>query len=219
MQKMLAHRSRAAAIELLFHFGLLLAVFPELAQSLSDESTREKTLLRLKAIEQEDFIAAVAVLCYAFLESLSDSKYFEACKRVVKELKLRWRLSNEDAAAVEFTIHNAPIFLTADQVHWSVLQPLLISPFVKHSLQFVRSLDVNEKVKTAILLRCASALKLPNNELNPPFLVDGHMLMKAGLPTGPEYARLIKLARAAQLDGVIRTHDEALEWVRRHCRF
>jgi hypothetical protein len=48
--------------------------------------------------------------------------------------------------------------------------------------------------------------------------VTGDHLTKAGLLPGRDFARLLALARDAQLDGVVDTHAEALEWTLGHAR-
>ncbi len=218
MRKMLEHSNRANAVRLLAHFGLLRVIFPEIAPSLSDSSILEMTVSRLEPITQKNFVAAVAVLCYPSVERLPSSNYATAARQLVASLRTRWRFSNEDAAALSFTLVNTPVFLAADHAKWSILQPLLVSPFVDNALHFVGAILLTDHSNDRLLDGCRKALALPLAELNPEPLVDGQLLMSLGLPTGPLYARLIKLGRAAQLDGELRTREEALEWARQQCR-
>ncbi len=218
MRKMLLHPSRTTAIQLLEQFGLLQTVFPELTQHFAKKPQREKTLLRFARLEQEDFIAALAILCYSALEHGPASEYISATKQITSNLKSRWRLSNDDAAALEFSLVSAPVLFDTGQAKWSALQPILISPFVNHALNFVSAVLLEASGQDRLLDRCKAALTLPPTELDPPPLVDGKLLISLGLPTGPEFARLIKLARIVQLDGELRTHKEAVNWARQHCQ-
>jgi tRNA nucleotidyltransferase/poly(A) polymerase len=215
MQKMLDHPQRATAIRLLEEFGLLHAVFPEFGQSLANPETLQRTLNRLDAIAQPDFVACLSVLGMSHIESLASSEQAVAIKRLVRNLKSRWRLSNDNAVAIEFTLMNASAFFAAEHLQWSVLQPLLVSPYVDHALHFASAILRADFGTDRALDRCRECLKLSSAELNPVPLVDGQLLMSLGLPTSPLYARLIKLGRIAQLDGEIRTRDEAAEWARR----
>jgi poly(A) polymerase len=46
-------------------------------------------------------------------------------------------------------------------------------------------------------------------------LLTGHDLQAMGLTPGPVFKRLLDRAREEQLDGTLRTREEALEFVRR----
>ena len=54
-----------------------------------------------------------------------------------------------------------------------------------------------------------------DEQLNPPPLLTGDDLAAEGEPPGPRYRLLLTAARDAQLQGHLRTHEEALAWVRR----
>ncbi len=215
MRKMLEHPHRASAVRLLYEFQLLESVFLDFAKPLADPMLLQKTLARLEAIAEPDFVASLAVLSYASLESLELSQRISAARHLVDHLKIQWRLSNDDAAGLEFTLLNAHVFFSADRAKWSILQPLLVSPHVRNALTFTSSVLRVEHGHDKLLERCRASLMLPRIELDPAPLVDGQLLISLGLPTGPVYARLIKLGRSAQLDGELRTRDEAIEWVRK----
>ena len=50
--------------------------------------------------------------------------------------------------------------------------------------------------------------------LIPPRLVDGYDLMQLGVPQGPAMRGWLEEIQTRQLEGVLRTKEEALEWVR-----
>ena len=54
-----------------------------------------------------------------------------------------------------------------------------------------------------------------SGELNPPPLITGDDLKSLGLAPGPLYKELLDTVREAQLEGKVKTRDEALELVRR----
>ena len=54
----------------------------------------------------------------------------------------------------------------------------------------------------------------PPGELNPPPLVTGEDLIALGLKPGREFKRILHAVRVAQLDGRVRTGEEAIELVR-----
>jgi hypothetical protein len=65
---------------------------------------------------------------------------------------------------------------------------------------------------------CRQKLALPSEQLNPPPLVTGDDLVAMGIPKGKLYSALLSAARVAQLDGVVRTPDEARDLVRQQWR-
>src|SRR5262249_8612145 len=50
-------------------------------------------------------------------------------------------------------------------------------------------------------------------DLNPPPLISGHDLVRLGLKPGPLFKRLLDPVREAQLEGMVQTPAQALEWV------
>ena len=54
-----------------------------------------------------------------------------------------------------------------------------------------------------------------NEPVIPPPLVNGHDLMAAGYPSGPEIGRLLTLVQDQQLEGVLASRQEALIWLTR----
>jgi poly(A) polymerase len=53
-----------------------------------------------------------------------------------------------------------------------------------------------------------------NEPLIPPRLVDGHDLMQLGIAKGRSLGRLLEEIQTLQLEGRLRTRDEALDWAR-----
>jgi hypothetical protein len=57
-------------------------------------------------------------------------------------------------------------------------------------------------------------LQMPQEQLDPPPLVTGNDLLAAGVPAGRAVGQALATLRALQLDGLVRTRDAALEWVK-----
>jgi poly(A) polymerase len=58
---------------------------------------------------------------------------------------------------------------------------------------------------------CRSLLTQPREVLDPPPLLTGDDLLRHGIRPGPVYRVLLQRIREAQLDGVVRSPEEALE--------
>jgi len=52
--------------------------------------------------------------------------------------------------------------------------------------------------------------------LRPPRLLTGNDLIEMGFEPGPEFKKILTALEDAQLEGAVRTRDEAVEWVRKH---
>ncbi len=56
--------------------------------------------------------------------------------------------------------------------------------------------------------------ELPAEQLRPQRLLTGDDLIAAGFAPGPQFSKMLEAVEDAQLEGRIRTHEEALELVR-----
>jgi poly(A) polymerase len=54
-----------------------------------------------------------------------------------------------------------------------------------------------------------------NEPIIPPPLVRGDDLIALGFKPGPEFGQILEAVETRQLEGSLRSHDEALEWVKR----
>jgi len=54
-----------------------------------------------------------------------------------------------------------------------------------------------------------------NEPIIPPPLVRGDDLIALGLKPGPKFGEILEAVQTRQLEGTLRTRDEALEWIKR----
>jgi hypothetical protein len=101
---------------------------------------------------------------------------------------------------------------------WSELQPVLAHEDAAKLLELYRIGAALGVKSQADVVFCRAKLALPASELRPVPLITGEDLIAIGVPKGKLYAKLLKLAREAQLDGVIQTADEARALVRTEWR-
>ncbi len=218
VRRMLVHPSRARAVGLLREVQLLPQILPEL-NAANDASQTTVAGLRGDAA----WLAALATL--NLLGNPSFPLAFSAVLApfidvpTARRIALRWKLSNHDSRALCWLLEQRSAFIGADQMPWSRLQPLLIQDGARELLALhaaYAELAIAEWpiASGADLARCRRILELPAEELNPPPLITGDDLVRAGVPRGSIYQRLLGVARAAQLDGEIFTKAEALERVR-----
>jgi poly(A) polymerase len=211
LRKMLAHPSRRASLQWLHQLGLLNSVFPELHLFLESDDQKEIVLKRVASLARNEFESGLAILMASLVD---DNRNGERTSKLLEALQDRWRLSNDEISSIRFATENYQLLLQADQLKWSKLQPVLISPFIETAMAVAASWMQSEGMPLDPLERCRSKLSLPTDQLNPEPVVDGRTLMELGVPTGPIYSQLIRAGRAAQLDGEIMSRDDGTRWVK-----
>jgi tRNA nucleotidyltransferase-like protein len=56
--------------------------------------------------------------------------------------------------------------------------------------------------------------ELSTEDIKPPPLVRGRDLLAMGLEPGPQFSQILNAVTEAQLEGSLRTHEEAMAWVK-----
>ncbi len=202
MQRLLTDPSRAAGVRLLLDTGLAVEVLPEIVPR--DDGQRaefDETLAMLSRLPGDvGFAAALAVL-------LPPRVAAAAARNVCR----RWRLSNKETDRVGWLAENRKAIDAAATMPWSRLQPLLVSEGIGDLLALAEAATP----ASAAAAHCRRLLAQPRNVLDPPPLLTGDDLLANGIPSGPQYKMLLQRIRAAQLDGEVRTEDEAMAMVRK----
>ncbi len=201
---------RRRAVELLLETGLLEMVLPEAVPKLREHGNRTKTLTMLDALVEPSFPLALAVL----LSAEGDDRT-RAGSNIAHRVAARWRLSNEEADRTDWLLENQHALAGAAAQPWSRLQPVLVHDGAAELLTMTDTAANVGLAQRDDVEFCRLKLALPSAQLNPPPLITGEDLIQLGIPQGKAYARLLRLARDAQLDAEIQTRDEAIELVQR----
>jgi poly(A) polymerase len=217
MRRMLTHRSRATAVDLLRDVGLLAQILPELSMANDPEATTAagrpadqawlaalETLAALAVLREPSFALALAALIHPFVDGAGAWKL---CRR--------WKLSNRDSARTRWLVEQHTALRNAREMPWSRLQPLLVSEGIDELVTLHEALALFDGSDRADIEYCRQRLQLPPHELDPPPLLTGDDLLELGIPPGKEYQRLLAAVRTSQLDGELRTRDEAVQFVAR----
>jgi len=225
MRRMLAHPSRATAVELLDQSGLLSIVLPEAMTIERDEHETvagpvdrpwPRTLRLLQALRAEDFTAALALLVREMSPLHPDvppkgpETRETSAQRVVEAVADRWRLANDERAGALRLLADESALRSAPTTPWPRLQRLLITPDIERRLAYTEAIASVLDGSVAAVDFCREKLRLPPEQLNPPPLVTGNDLKAAGLKPGPQFRSLLEAIRDAQLEGRIATKDEAI---------
>jgi poly(A) polymerase len=89
-----------------------------------------------------------------------------------------------------------------------------VTPGIEELLALHRALSLASGKSLAHVEYCETVLRqTPRNVLNPAPLVTGDDLIAQGMKPGKEFKRLLDAVREAQLDGLVKDQQQALEFV------
>lgn len=198
MRRLLADRSRAAGVRLLLDVGLAAELLPEIVPR--DDAGRksfDETLELLARLgEGCGFPAALAALLAPFADPAGAE---EVCRR--------WRLSNDERERVCWLVDHRHALPAAVEMPWSKLQPLLAAEWIGDLLMIA---EASSPAGVSAAAHCRRLLALPPEKLDPPPLLTGDDLLAHGMTAGPLFKLILQRVRDAQLDGEVRSKDEAL---------
>jgi poly(A) polymerase len=135
--------------------------------------------------------------------------------RMADAILRRLRFSTVDREAIVAMVANHMTFKDSQQMRLSTLKRLLARPTFEDELALHRAdcLASHGSVANVRYLR-KKQRTLPKEEIRPPRLLTGHDLISMGLKPGPVFGRILHAVEEAQLEGVVRTREEALRFVR-----
>ncbi len=137
-------------------------------------------------------------------------------KRMASEICRRLRMSNEERVRIEWLVERHQYLCDAPIMRASRLKPILVHPGIGELLALHRADSIASGRSTAHVEFCENMLRTtPVEVLNPPPLVDGDDLLALGIKPGPMFKKLLDAVREAQLEGTIRTKEEAIALVKR----
>ena len=125
----------------------------------------------------------------------------------------RLRFSNDASEHVTSLVANHMRFKDVLQMRPSTLKRLMRLPRFEEHLELHRldCLASNGYRATYEFLR-EQMTKLREEDLRPPRLITGNDLISAGYAPGKDFGRVLEAVETAQLEGALRTHDEAMSF-------
>jgi poly(A) polymerase len=235
MRQFLVHPRRAQGMQLMDDLGLVEPILPELAtmkglpQGPPAAPTGDLWHHVLKVMEllgpSPSFPLAMAALLHDVGKPRTVGRtpdkytfyYHEHVgARLADEIAQRLRLSNEERKRIAWLVEKHQILSDAAKMRTSKLKMLLIHPGIRELLALHRADALAWGRATDHVEFCERLLKeWTEEELNPPPLLTGEDLIQNGLEPGPNFKPLLDAVREAQLEGTIKTRQQALEMVER----
>ena len=238
LKKMLTHPRRARAMRQLDELGLLRLVLPEvedemkgLPQGPPDAPTGDLWEHTLRVLEVLDgpqwpqpapvsFPLAFAALLHDVGKKRAwareaDRHTFHGHEHIGKRLAgnacRRLKLSNVETARVEWLVQFHQYLCDAPAMRPSKLKPILVHPGIGELLALHRADSVASGRSVGHVESCERMLReTPSEELNPPPVLTGDDLLVLGWEQGPLFKKVLDAVREAQLEGTIRTKEDAI---------
>jgi poly(A) polymerase len=235
LRRMLVHSTRARGMELALELGLVKVILPPLAAlkglyptepphgevDLWDQTMR---VLELLPANPSFTLAFAALLSDAGKPSSKErhggrytfANHEVAGARIAAGLCRSLKLSNAERERITWLVANQRCLEEANKLRTSTLKRILAEPGIEELLELQRALALVSTGNTDQVDYCRHYLKVePAGPINPPPLLTGDDLVRHGLEPGPRFATLLKELRDAQLEGLVQTRQEALDWVNR----
>ncbi len=230
LTRMLTEGHARRSFELLDRTGLLKEVLPEIDRLHGVEQPPEfhpegdVWVHTLKVLEQLPTGVSPTLAWGALLHDVGKAATFqpgpgrirfnghvEVGVRIAEDIGRRLRFSNEESAQVAALVENHMRFGDVQRMKESTLKRFFrLNDFPEHlALHRMDCLASHGGVELYDFAK-ARYEAIPTEEVRPALLLTGRDLIEAGYKPGPEFKRLLALAEDAQLEGRIRTKEEAL---------
>ena len=202
LEGILVDPNRAAGATMLIESGLAETIFPALLRKHAQKAVAILGQLR----KTVDFPLALA----GFFADAETDAAMRAC-RVLK-------LSRNQNKHTKFLLANRGRLLDTE-MSLAQLKKILAEPYFRDLYELQRAIQkaAGEGRKgIAPLIRLRKRIKaLGDVELQPTPLLNGHDLIKLGAAPGPTLGQLAEEMYIAQLEGVLRTAEQAGQWARK----
>ncbi|MCK6556782.1 CCA tRNA nucleotidyltransferase [Candidatus Binatia bacterium] len=222
------------AFELLDSSGLLRAVLPEVAamQGVAQSpdfhpegDVWEHTLRVLAQLDGHSEALALAALLHDVAKPCtlghkgSRITFYGHCEQgadMAADVCQRLRRSRETRERVDYLVRHHLRLTSAPEMRLSTLKRFLAEDGIDELLELARldSLAASGDLTHYEFCMRRRAELAAQAQLRPPPLLRGRDLLALGLRPGPRVGQLLAAVADAQLDGTLRTRDEALAWVR-----
>jgi poly(A) polymerase len=135
--------------------------------------------------------------------------------KMAEEICRRFRLSNDDTEQVLSLVANHMRFGDVERMKESTLKRFFRLPRFEEHMELHR-LDCSSSHRDLSLYEFAKEkfYSLPAEQIRPVPLINGEDLIAAGYQPGPMFKDLLMTVEDAQLEGKIRTKEEAMQLVK-----
>lgn len=235
LRRMLVHTSRATAVDQMLELGLAAAILPPIVpmkgifqgKAVQPEGDLwDHVLLVLKLLPPNpSFPLAFAALLHDVGKPATKSIHHghfsfhhheQVGRQIASDLCRKLKLSNVERERIAWLVEYHQYLGEAKRLRESKLKRILAMPGIEELLALHRADALASFGECSHIEYCEYYMQAePTGPINPPPLVTGHDLVRHGLTPGSHFASLLDQIREAQLDRIVNSKREALEWLDR----
>ncbi|MBI1821199.1 MAG: CCA tRNA nucleotidyltransferase [Nitrospirae bacterium] len=208
LEKILIGDDPVRGLTLLDETGMMKVIFPEISQLKEiqkegrDESVFNHTLKLFKFISIRSFELAMAILFH----ELEGKKAAAVCRRL--------KLSNDQTEKVATLVRDHPVFQEIPAMNQARFKRFLRLPCFEELLELYRADSLALGRKLDLWDLCVKKLKeFSQDDLFPLPVISGNVLIEMGYFPGPLFKRILHDLEDNQLEGKIKTREEASAWI------
>ncbi|PYJ19010.1 MAG: phosphohydrolase [Verrucomicrobia bacterium] len=128
----------------------------------------------------------------------------------------RLRFSGAEIEATVEMVRQHMVFKDAPKMRVAKLKRFMARPTFKEELELHRvDCESSHRMLDNYEFLLRKREEFANEPIIPPPLVRGDDLIALGLKPGPKFGEILEAVETRQLEGTLRTRDEALDWVKR----
>ena len=199
LEAILVNPNRSVGVSLLIETGLAEAIFP----GLSNEQVKLAIKVLDKLRKKTNF--ALALAC--FFAGCPTEFALKKCE----VLKLS-RITNRH---IKFLLASRGKLLN-EKMSLAELKKTVSEPYFQDLFELQKAIQKAVRKSTAALANLRKRIKaLKGVELKPKPLLDGHELIQLGAVPGPALGQLAEEMYIAQLEGILKTAQQARQWVQK----
>lgn len=233
LRKMLVDPNRTLALKLGDQTGFNAAVLPELLpmKGLPQEKPAQPngdlwdhTLLVLEKIgDRPPFTLAFAALYHdvgkprtkAFIDGKTTFHNHEQVGKAITDRRARaLKLSNSERERIDWLVEYHQYLGAPRKMREATLKRMLSTPGIDELLLLHRADALASSGDAGEIDYLEHYLKHePAGPINPPALISGHDLARAGYSPGPSFKSMLDEVRERQLERTLSSKREALEWI------
>ncbi len=233
LRRMLVHPTRAKAMDLAMDSGLVAAILPPLARTVGlfqgkpvqpDGDLWDHIKLVLDLLPPNpSFPLAFAALLHDVgkpeTKGLNHGRttfhnHEQVGRAIADRLSRHLKLANAERQRVSWLVEYHQYLGEAMKLREAKLKRILAEPGIDELLGLHRADALASTGDAGHVDYCEHYLhEQPAGPINPPPLLNGHDLARHGLRPGPQTRVHLELVREAQLDRLVHSKKEALDWL------
>ena len=140
-------------------------------------------------------------------------RHAEVGARIAEDICRRLKMSNEDTNRVADLVRAHVYFSKVMEMRESALKRFLRKPGFSDHLELYRVNCLSSRRDLEIHAYILQKLEEYRDQLNAGLLISGDDLIRMGYSPGPAFREILQTVEDLQLEGTVRTREEALEYV------